>query len=129
MADIVRDRFIHKVLKEEGEKLLSSQTLVIGAKLESHTGALLNNRSAKAYGGNGDFEGVLVFEHPVYERFLDMPHLGGREKGTKRKIHNRPILQTYNRVAARLMTEFTDAVQAQLRDEITDIRRKLMGNP
>lgn len=126
MTDIVRDRFVHKVLKEEGEKLLSAQTRRIEARLGSRTGTLLHRRSVRTYGGDGDFDGVLVFTHPVYERFLDMARLGDQEKTTRRRIHNRPVMATYNRVADRLMTEFTDAVQAQLRDEIRSIREKVL---
>lgn len=129
MTDIVRDRFVHKVLKEEGEKLLSSQTRRIEARLESRTGALLHRRSIRIDGGHGDFDGVLVFTHPVYERFLDMARLGDQEKTTRRRIHNRPVMATFNRVADRLMTEFTSAVQEQLRDEIRSIREKFLQQP
>lgn len=122
MADLVRARFIKRILDDEAKKFISAQSSRIEAVLTQRSGNLLQSRSAKAYGSDGDFEGVIVFEHPAYERFLDMRRLSGQSKGHHRYIHNRPIMKTYNRIAERLMTEFTDETQAALRAEIEAIR-------
>jgi len=124
MPDIIRARFIRKVLQEEGNRFLSRQTSQIQSKVKEKTGRLLAGRRFQVYGGDGDFDSELVFTHPVYERFLDIRHLGGREKGVRRQIHNRPVMAAYNRIAERLMTEFTESTQAALRTEIDTIRRR-----
>lgn len=124
MADLIKARFIHKILNEEAAKFLTSQTSRIEAVLTEHTGYLRTHRTARAYGSDGDFEGEIQFTHPAYERFLDMARLSGQEKGHRRRIHNRPIMKTYNRIAERLMTEFTDQTQQTLREEIEAIRAK-----
>jgi len=124
MPDIIRARFIRKVLQEEGNRFLSRQTSQIQSKVKEKTGRLLAGRRFQVYGSDGDFDSELVFTHPVYERFLDIRHLGGREKGVRRQIHNRPVMAAYNRIAERLMTEFTESTQAALRTEIDAIRRR-----
>ena len=122
MADLIRARFIHKILQEEGGRFLDRQTSQIQAKVKERSGRLLSGRRFQVYGSDGDFDGELVFTHPIYERFLDIRHLGGREKGTRRQIHNRPVMSAYNRIADRLMMEFTESTQAALRSEIDAIR-------
>lgn len=124
MPDIIRARFIRKVLQEEGNRFLSRQTSQIQSKVKERSGRLLAGRRFQVYGSDGDFDSELVFTHPVYERFLDIRHLGGREKGVRRQIHNRPTLAAYNRIAERLMTEFTESTQAALRAEIDAIRQR-----
>ena len=87
MADLIRARFIYKILQEEGGRFLDRQTSQIQAKVKERSGRLLSGRRFQVYGSDGDFDGELVFTHPIYERFLDIRHLGGREKGTRRQIH------------------------------------------
>ena len=127
MADIVKDRFIHKVLTEEAGKLEKSQTEQIRSKTTERTGRLLRDRSYRKFGSDGTFAAKLEFTFPIEERFLDIRRLGGSEKTHRRYIHNRPFMRTYNRIAERLMTGFTDAVQQQMRDEIEAIRKRFMA--
>lgn len=124
MADLIRARFIHKILNEEAHKFMQAQTSRIQSVLTERTGYLLTHRSAQAFGSDGDFEGVIVFQHPAYERFLDMRKLNNQEKGHRRYIHNRPIMKTYNRIAERLMTEFTQEMRESLRAEIDELRAR-----
>lgn len=124
MPDIIRARFIRKVLQEEGNRFLSRQTSQIQSKVKEKSGRLLAGRRFQVYGSDGDFDSELVFMHPIYERFLDIRHLGGREKGVRRQIHNRTTMAAYNRIAERLMTEFTESTQAALRAEIDAIRQR-----
>lgn len=125
--DIVKDRFIHKVLTEEAGKLESAQTEQIRRKTTEHTGRLLNQRSYRKYGSDGTFNAKLEFTFPIEERFLDIRRLGNAGKPHRRYLHNRPFMRTYNRIAERLLTGFTDEVQAQMREEIEAIKRRFMA--
>lgn len=114
----IRARFIHKILKEEGDDFLKRQGEQIQRKTQCHTGRLLEDRRIYVYSSVGDFSAKMEFTHPIEERFLDI--------SKRRYIHNRPIMKTYNRIAERMMTEFTDALQEQLRGEIEDIRKRFL---
>ena len=61
MADLIKARFIHKILNEEAAKFLTAQTSRIEAVLTEHTGYLRTHRTARAYGSDGDFEGEIQF--------------------------------------------------------------------
>lgn len=124
--DIVKDRFIHKVLTEEAGKLETAQTTQIRKKTKEHTGRLLRDRSYRKFGSDGTFSAKLEFTFPIEERFLDIKRLAGSEKAHRRYLHNRPFMRTYNRIAERLLTGFTSAVQAQMRAEIEEIRKRFL---
>lgn len=122
-GNMVRARFIKQSLQKEGNVFLNRQTGVINQKLKRRTGNLLASRRIDIYGGNDDFEAMMVFTHPVYERFLDMRRLSSEERSHKRNIHNRLIFSTYGKVAERLMYGFTEDVQERLKGEIDEIRK------
>lgn len=124
--DIVKDRFIHKVLTEEAGKLEAAQTAQIRKKTKEHTGRLLQERSYRKFGSDGTFSAKLEFTFPIEERFLDIRRLSNSGKAHRRYIHNRPFMRTYNRIAERLMTGFTSSVQAQMRAEIEEIRKRFI---
>lgn len=124
--DIVKDRFIHKILTEEAGKLETAQTEQIRRRTTERSGRLIFGRSYRKFGSDGTFEGKIEFTFPIYERFLDMRRLGNSEKGSRRYIHNRPFMRTYNRIAERLMSEFTDATQDAIRREIEEIKQRFM---
>lgn len=124
--DIVKDRFIHKVLTEEAGKLEAAQTAQIRKKTKEHTGRLLQERSYRKFGSDGTFSAKLEFTFPIEERFLDIRRLSNSGKVHRRYIHNRPFMRTYNRIAERLMTGFTSSVQAQMRAEIEEIRKRFI---
>lgn len=118
----IRSRFIHKVFKEEGARLLEKQGKAISSRTHERTGTLMRTRHVAVYGGNGEsIDGMMSLTHTVYERFLDMRHLDGR-KHKRRIIHNRFVMQAYGRIAYRMMNEFTSDVQEQLKQEIESIR-------
>lgn len=124
--DIVKDRFIHKVLTEEAGKLEAAQTAQIRKKTKEHTGRLLQERSYRKFGSDGTFSAKLEFTFPIEERFLDIRRLSNSGKVHRRYIHNRPFMRTYNRIAERLMTGFTSSVQAQMRAEIEEIKKRFI---
>lgn len=126
MDERIRTRFIHKVLTEEASRFHERQTVRIKNKTTEHTGRLLRDRSYQKSGSDGTFDAKLSFTFPIEERFLDITHLGGAEKGKRRYLHNRPFMRMYNRIAERLMTEFTDSMQEQLKAEIEEIRKKFL---
>lgn len=109
------DRFIDSVLKEEGESMLESQGRQISAVLKKQSGYLQSGRTVRIS------DGVLIFDHPVYERFLDMKTrlASGKTKKGKR-IHNRFTYGTFARIADRLMNGYTDEVAAKFK-KIDDI--------
>lgn len=109
------DRFIDSVLKEEGESMLESQGRQISAVLKKQSGYLQSGRTVRIS------DGVLIFDHPVYERFLDMKTrlASGKTKKGKR-IHNRFTYGTFARIADRLMNGYTEEVAVKFK-KIDDI--------
>lgn len=104
------ERFIQSVLKEEGDSMLDSQGRQISAVLKKQSGNLQRGRSVRVVGDQ------LIFDHPVYERFLDMTarlKSGRTRKG--KKIHNRFTYGTFARIADRLMNGYTEEVAAKLK--------------
>ncbi len=120
MADLVRDRFIRKILEEEGSRMLSRQTARIQSSLGSRSGTLLNSRNVSVSGGSGSFDGQLTLTHPVYERFLDMRRYSNGARHKRRPIHNKVVMSAFNRIAWRLMYEFTDATRESIRREVSE---------
>lgn len=104
-----RERFIEDTLQKEGRKMLERQTKQIDSVLESRSGALRNSRRIRT---SSD---TLAFEHPIYERYLDMKRRVGKRRKSRR-IHNRYVFGAYSSIAERLMYGFTDEVAAQFRE-------------
>lgn len=102
------DRFIGETLRERGDALVDRQGREISATLHRRSGNLLGNRRTAVHGN------TLTFDHPVYERFLDMSTLGGR-KQKRHRIHNRFVYGTYAGIAERLMYGYTEEVAAAAR--------------
>lgn len=102
------DRFISSVLSEEGGRMLDLQGQQISATLKRRSGYLHSGRSVRVS------EDQLTFDHPVYERFLDMKTRLANGKTRKgRRIHNRFTYGAFARIADRLMHGYTDEVAAQ----------------
>ena len=111
----VRARFVQNVLEEEGQAMLRRQSSALSSRLESRSGHLISSRRVETSGGV-DMDGILSFTHPDYERYLDIakPAKGKR----RRRIHNRYTFGAYQRIAERLMYEFTDDVAAAIREQM-----------
>ena len=108
MADLVRDRFIRNILSEEGVRMIQRQTARIEASVGTRSGTLLASRSVSVQSGDGSFDGSLTLVHPVYERFLDMKRYSNGVRHKRRPIHNKIVMAAFNRIAYRLMYEFTE---------------------
>ncbi len=81
MASLVEQRFVEEVLTSEGARLLKNQANAMRARIKFRTGNILSARKTSISNGK------LVFEHAIYERFLD---INVRKGGTRsRGIHNR----------------------------------------
>ena len=105
------DRFIDSVLKEEGESMLEDQGRQISTVLKRQSGYLQSGRTVRISGG------VLTFDHPVYERFLDMKaRLASGKTRKGKRTHNRFTYATFTRIADRLMHEYTEEVAAKFKD-------------
>ncbi len=123
MENLIKQRFVGRVLQEEGDRLIRNQGAILGKRLSFRTGRLVGQRGISVSGGEG-MDGRLSFRHVPYERFLDMKRTVKlkRKAGTRVKrgyrIHNRFIYGTYFSIAGRLMTELTDEVKANIINQI-----------
>ena len=73
-----------------------------------HTGRLMNERKISVTGGEMPH---LTFEHPIYERFLDLKKQNKRD----RRIHNRFVFGTVYSIARRLTLGILDEAADMLR--------------
>lgn len=106
------DRFIDSVLKEEGESMLEAQGRQISTVLKKRSGYLQSGRTVRISSG-----GILTFDHPVYERFLDMKtRLASGKTRKGKRIHNRFTYGTFARIADRLMNGYTEEIAAKFKD-------------
>lgn len=116
----VRERFISKVLTEEGDRMLELQNArIAGSRLKSRTGRLLNDRHIDVTEGT-EQNGKLTFTHPGYERYLDLRRIryGSKTVSHRRRIHNRYTFGTYSSIARRLMYEFTELTAEMIRKQM-----------
>ena len=117
----IKQRFVKRILEDEGRRLLRNQTLAIGQKLKTRSGRLLGTRSTAVSSASTD-GGQLTFVHTIYERFLDMKTLRYDSKEVKRnrRIHNRFVFGHYNSIAKRLTAEYTEDTIEQIKTEINN---------
>lgn len=103
------DRFVTDTLLKAGERMLQHQTWAIEEAYARRSGNLLGSRRVTVKGSE------MQFEHPIYERFLD---LNSKRKGRKqgdRRIHNRFVYGTWMGITERLMYGFTKEVEEKFR--------------
>lgn len=115
----IRQKYIEEVLKEESVRLKKSQDIAIEELTEAKSGALLNHRFYSVH--NSGEGGMLSFQHPIYERFLDMRRTGNGKRQKRRKIHNKYIYKTISTISARLMYGFTEEVVEDIRARFKDL--------
>lgn len=105
------DRFVTKVLREEGQELMTRQTAAIESSgLSIRSGSLLEDRWISQRSD------TLTLTHPVYERFLDIKK--SRLKAARRKnyrIHNRFVYGAYASIADRLMNGYIEEITETVR--------------
>ena len=106
------DRFVSRVLREEGQELLTRQTSAIAASgLAVRSGSLLDGRFVHTS------PNTLTLVHPVYERFLDIKK--SRINAARRKnyrIHNRFVYGSYASIADRLMNGYVEEIAETVRN-------------
>lgn len=113
----ISDRFIARTLQSAGERMLARQKEAILTEVTERTGNLRLGRTVTVISGQDG--GTMIFEHRIYERFLDIRKPGtGKAKTKIRRIHNRFVMGMYNNVAYRLLHGFTDEVQAAMAEDI-----------
>lgn len=119
MSDLIKQRFVGCVLREQGELMLSRQGAAMRKRLKFKTGNLLDQRKLVVSEGNDVMDGSLKLTHVDYERFLDIR--GRRKAGSKKtrafKIHNRFVMGAYYAIARELYG-LTEEVRAGLKGKL-----------
>lgn len=117
--DIIQQKFVNDILKDEGRRFVRNQGFAIRKELNFHTGKTYANRSFRV----SNFS--LHLEMPIHVRFLDARKntLNRRGEGS---VVSKKGFRIYNRfkeghkisIATRLATEYTQEI-------IQDIKNKL----
>lgn len=103
------DRFVTDTLQKAGERMLRQQTWAIESAYNKRSGNLLSARKVTVSGAD------LHFEHPIYERFLDLRSKRKGRNAVDRRIHNRFVYGTWLGITERLMYGFTKEVEEKFR--------------
>lgn len=115
-SSLVEQRFIAETLQENSAYIFDAQSAAIARSVGSRsTGHLLRSRFFRIDGT------TLRYEHPAYERFLDMKSLRRNGRAVRRKpkrIHNRFMWGLYSRIKGDLMSGLTDDVVARIRETL-----------
>lgn len=121
MSDLIKQRFVGRVLREQGEQMLSRQGAAMRKRLKFKTGNLLDQRNVVVSEGSDVMDGSMKFTHVDYERFLDIRgrRIPGSKKTRAYKIHNRFVMATYYAIARELMFGLTEEVRAGLKEELS----------
>lgn len=122
MDRIIEQKFVEKVLRHQGDRLLRNQGRALYMKARFRTGRMESKRSV-AVSGSDDLDGVLTFRHLDYERFLDMKReirtkKGGSRKSAGYRIHNRFVYGHFLAIAKQLSVGFTESIRNKIRDEL-----------
>ena len=122
MDRIIEQKFIEKVLRHQGDRLLKNQGRALYVKARFRTGRMEKGRSVSVSGGD-DLNGELVFRHVDYERFLDMKRVVQMKSGKTRrnsgyKIHNRFVYGHFLAIARQLSVGLTGCVRDKIRAEL-----------
>ena len=120
--DLIKKKFVGKVLREEGERLIRNQGTILYKRLTFREGVLRDSRGVSVRDGD-TMDGELKFKHVDYERLLDMKRKVKTKRGEKRtkkgyNIHNRFTYGTYHAIALRLMNDLTDEVREGIKNEL-----------
>lgn len=118
--DIIQQKFIGRVLRDEGKRFVRNQGYAIRKELLFHTGKTMNDRQSTAS------DTTLSLSMPIHVRFLDIKkNTTSKKKGSGFRSSKKGY-RIYNRfkeghklsIANRLATEYTAEM-------IADIRKKL----
>lgn len=120
MSDLIKQRFVGRVLREQGDLMLSRQGAAMRKRLKFKTGNLLEQRKLVVSEGNDVMDGSIKLTHVDYERFLDIRgrRIPGSKKTRAYKIHNRFVMGTYYAIARELMFGLTEEVRVGLKEEL-----------
>ena len=120
----VEQRFIFRSLENAGTLMLQRQEIAMRQEITERTGSLRQGRKVTV-SEEGAYGGRLIFDHVIYERFLDMKHRDPAAASAHRKqrnIHNRYVFGMYNSVIYRLLYGLTADVRSQMVKEIQEIQ-------
>lgn len=118
----IKDRFVLDTLEREGQRMLRNQGIAIGLAYKSHSGRLLHDRKIRV-SGTGAGDARMEFDHPIYERFLDLKTAQWKGRKTDRRIHNRFVYGTYSAIERELMHGFTEEVAERIAAHALDLQK------
>lgn len=108
--DLLKQRFISRILKEESQNIDAAQVKLMVSR--GFTGAEWN--SGRAFSVN---DTILRYEHLAKHRFVDMRSRQTKEGRVNKKshpIHNRIIYGHANNIVFRLSVEYTQRMKDML---------------
>lgn len=109
--DLLKKRFIGKILGEESRDLNQAQIKLMSSRGFSSP-QFFSDRGFKVIDDH-----KLQYNHPMVLRFIDMKTRTSKQ-GTKRKrsvpIHNKPLYGMVNNSLRRMSFEYTDRVKSML---------------
>jgi len=117
--DIIKQKFIEQILRDEGRRFVRNQGFAIRKELIFHTGKTFNDRSFKVMGTR------LDIEMPLHVRFLDIRKntraarkgSGFRKSAKGYRIYNRFKEGHKIAIINRMSVEFTDKVVSDIRSQ------------
>ena len=124
MADMrIETEFIRRSLVNMGADVTKDQIIAIHKLLQFRSGNLLRSKvDAYDVSLTGRFGARLTFNHPVYERFLDMKRLKSRSgkvrRGSGFPIHNRIIWGNLGSLVFNIMNGMTREVVKEIKEDL-----------
>jgi|SRR5690554_2073829 len=106
--DILKGRFISRILREEGQNIEQAKQKVVStfASRNMYNATYTNTDS------------VLTMTHPKELRFIDMKYRktknGGRIRKTSHPVHNKILFGHANNVVRRISFEYTSEMKEML---------------
>lgn len=109
--DLIEKAFIDKILKEEADSLEKAQTRILSGSKDHRIDMIRYSRTFSVSNN------TLTHTHNIQQRFIDMKRTRlGRQKPIK--VHNTPLYNHLNNIIYRLSTNLTEAVRAQITDQL-----------
>lgn len=110
--DLIEKAFSEKILKEEADNMGKAQDRVLrGAPKDKRIDMVRYSRTFSVSGEK------LTHTHNIQQRFIDMKRTRyGKQKPVK--VHNSIIFGHFNNIIYRLSTNLTEAVRAQIANQL-----------
>lgn len=109
-ANFIEQKYIDRVLQEEGSNILHAQDRVISRYNVARQVPEIGRRRFTVSNGKAEFT------HPIRQRFIDMKY----RRGVKQRsipIHNKIVYGHFNKVVRRMAFGFTDDIKEMIANE------------